>query len=102
VSDTWAISAQIIDATGSSVLTDGGYSGHVPVFTASALRSMERSGSVHLFAVASGASPSDPVREVATEPGCHEVKEWKLDGHGEDGEVNKVSGVTLYSCGTTA
>jgi len=102
VSDTWAISAQIIDATGSSVLTDGGYSGHVPVFTASALRSMELSGSVHLFAVASGASPSDPVREVATEPGCHEVKEWKLDGHGEDGEVNKVSGVTLYSCGTTA
>ena len=102
VSDTWAISAQIIDATGSSVLTDGGYSGHVPVFTASALRSMERSGSVHLFAVASGASPSDPVREVATEPGCHEVKEWKLDVHGEDGEVNKVSGVTLYSCGTTA
>ena len=102
VSDTWAISAQIIDATGSSVLTDGGYSGHVPVFTASALRSMELSGSVHLFAVASGASPSDPVREVATEPGCHEVKEWKLDVHGEDGEVNKVSGVTLYSCGTTA
>jgi len=102
VSDTWAISAQIIDATGSSVLTDGGYSGHVPVFTASALRAMEQSGRVHLFAVASGASPSDPVREVATGPGCHEVKEWKLDGHGEDGEVNKVSGVTLYACGTTA
>jgi len=101
VSDTWAISAQIIDATGASVLTDGGYSGHVPVFTASALRTMEQSGRVHLFAVSSGAGKNDPVREVATGPGCHEVQDWKLDGHGEGGEVNKVSAVALYACGNT-
>lgn len=98
VSDTWAISAQIIDATGASVLTDGGYSGHVPVFTASALRIMEQTGRVHLFAVSSGAGKDDPVREVATGPGCHEVQEWRLDGHGEGGEANKVSQVALYSC----
>ena len=38
------------------------------------------------------------MREVATGPGCHEVQEWRLDGHGEGGEVNKVSAVALYSC----
>lgn len=103
VSDSWSVSAQIIDATGASVLTDGGYSGRVPVFTASALQSMERSGRVHLFAVSSGASKTDPVREVATEPGCHEVKAWQLGDPGKAGDTahgsSKPGSVALYSCG---
>lgn len=98
VSDSWAISAQIIDATGQSVLTDGGYSGHVPVFTDAALHSLRRTGRVHLFVVASGAPESDPVRQVATQPGCREVRSWRLNEPGEGGDVNKISGFSLYSC----
>ncbi len=55
VTDSWAISAQIIDATGADVLTDGGYSGHVPVFTAARLKDLVHTGRVRLFAVADGA-----------------------------------------------
>lgn len=98
VTDSWAISAQIIDATGADVLTDGGYSGHVPVFTVPALEQMVHSGRARLLAVAKGAPESDPVRHVATEPGCRQVGEWSFSAAHEGGDVNKVSGVTLYDC----
>jgi len=98
VTDSWAMSSQVIDATGASVLTDGGYSGHVPVFTTDDLEQMVRSGHARLFVVASGAPESDPVRRVATGPGCHEVREWDFAQPKEGGEINKVTGATLYQC----
>lgn len=99
VADSWAISAQIIDATGDDVLTDGGYSGHVSVFTVKALEQMVHSGRARLLAVAQGAPESDPVRHVATEPGCRQVGAWSFSAAHEGGDVQKVSGVTLYACG---
>lgn len=96
--DSWALSAQVIDATGASVLTDGGYSGRVPVFTADDLQRSLRTGGAHLFVVADGAPEGDPVREVATGPGCREVRSWDFGDPGEGGEVNKVTGATLYTC----
>lgn len=99
VTDSWAISAQIIDATGADVLTDGGYSGHVPVFTAARLKDLVKTGRVRLFAVADGAPESDPVREVATSSGCRELRAWSFAAKNEGGDVNKTSGVTLYGCG---
>ncbi len=98
VTDSWAISAQVIDATGASVLTDGGYSGRVPVFSVDDLTALRESGGAHLFVVADGAPEGDPVREVATAPGCHELGSWDFGAHGEGGEVNKVTGATLYRC----
>ncbi|WP_150951539.1 glycosyltransferase family 39 protein [Microbacterium testaceum] len=98
VTDSWALSSQVIDATGASVLTDGGYSGHVPVFTTDDLEQMVRSGHARLFVVASGAPEGDPVRRVATGPGCHEVGEWDFSQAKEGGDVSKVSGATLYQC----
>jgi len=98
VTDSWALSSQVIDATGSSVLTDGGYSGHVPVFTTDDLEQMVQNGHVRVFVVASGAPEGDPVRRVATGPGCHEVKEWDFSQSKEGGEINKVTGATLYQC----
>lgn len=98
VTDSWALSSQVIDATGASVLTDGGYSGHVPVFTTEELDQMVRSGRARLFVVASGAPEGDPVRRVATGPGCHEVDDWNFSQAKEGGEVDKVTGATLYAC----
>lgn len=98
VTDSWAVSAQIIDATGDDVLTDGGYSGHVPVFTVHQLEQMIRSGRARLLAVADGAPESDPVRHVATERGCRTVGQWSFSAPHASGDVNKVSGVTLHSC----
>lgn len=98
VTDSWAISAQIIDATGADVLTDGGYSGHVPVFTAARLEDLVHTGRARLFAVADGAPESDPVREVATGSGCRQIGEWSFSAAHEGGDVNKVSGVALYAC----
>ena len=98
VTDSWALSSQVIDATGSSVLTDGGYSGHVPVFTTDDLEQMVQTGHARVFVVASGAPEGDPVRRVATGPGCHEVKEWDFSQSKEGGEINKVTGATLYQC----
>lgn len=99
VTDSWALSAQIIGATGADVLTDGGYSGHVPVFTVSQLEGMVRSGRARLLAVADGAPESDPVRHVATGDGCRELGAWDFGSHAEGGDVGKVSGATLYACG---
>ncbi|KEP74406.1 4-amino-4-deoxy-L-arabinose transferase, partial [Microbacterium sp. SUBG005] len=101
VTDSWAVSAQIIDATGDDVLTDGGYSGHVPVFTVHQLEQMIRSGRARLLAVADGAPESDPVRHVATEPGCRKAGEWSFSAPHEGGDVSKVSGVTLYACASS-
>ncbi|WP_144828068.1 glycosyltransferase family 39 protein [Microbacterium sp. BH-3-3-3] len=101
VTDSWAISAQIIDATGASVLTDGGYSGHVPVFTADQLAAMVTAGRVHLFAVAYGAPEGDPVREVATGPDCRTLTTVTFAPAKEAGDgrpASKATGVTLYEC----
>ena len=102
VTDSWALSAQVIDATGASVLTDGGYSGHVPVFTTEELEQMVRTGRTTLFVVASGAPEGDPVRRVATGPGCRELRTWDFGTAKEGGEINKVTGATLFDCAASA
>ncbi len=98
ITDSWAISAQIIDATGAEVLTDGGYSSHVNVFSVADLQRMVETGRVHLLAVASGAAVDDPVRQVATGPGCRSLGSWTFTDAGEGGDVGKVGGVGLYEC----
>lgn len=70
ITDSWAISAQVIDATGDSVLTDGGYSGTVPVFTESQLERMIATGADHLFVVKQNAPAADPVEQVVEHSSC--------------------------------
>jgi len=70
VTDSWALAAQVINATGDSVLTDGGYSGTVPVFTKVQLEQMISSGSDHLFAVKQDAPATDPVAETVQNAHC--------------------------------
>jgi hypothetical protein len=70
VTDSWALAAQVINATGDSVLTDGGYSGTVPVFTKAQLEQMISSGSDHLFAVKQDAPATDPVAMTVQNAHC--------------------------------
>ncbi|MBF4633614.1 glycosyltransferase family 39 protein [Agreia pratensis] len=70
VTDSWALAAQVIDATGDSVLTDGGYSGTVPVFTKERLEDMITSGTEHLFVVKEEAPATDPVEETVRNSSC--------------------------------
>jgi len=98
VTDSWAISSQIIAATGDRVLTDGGYSGSVPVFTESALATMVRTGGPRLFVVQTGAPPSDPVRQLVTADHCAQQQWWTDQTRPEPGN-GKASGFALYACG---
>jgi len=98
VSDSWALSAPVIVATGDSVLTDGGYSGSAPVFTESALRSLVSSGRAHLFVVASNSKKGDPVRGLVRDDHCRSEDTWDLTAPKEGGEAFGVTSFTLYSC----
>ncbi len=61
LSDSWRVSAAVIDATGREVLTDGGFSGQVPVFTTARIESMVHSGQERLFVVTANAPrPTGP------------------------------------------
>ncbi len=48
MTDSWRISADVIGDTGREVLTDGGFSGHVPVFTVAQINRLVRSGAERL------------------------------------------------------
>lgn len=89
LTDSWAISAAVIDATGDDVLTDGGYSGEVPVFTASDLASMIASDRNRLFVVQDGAAADDPVRQVVEQPGCTSLGSWGGPGQASASGTDK-------------
>ncbi|RUQ00350.1 4-amino-4-deoxy-L-arabinose transferase, partial [Curtobacterium sp. HSID17257] len=76
LTDSWRIAADVIGATGDEVLTDGGFSGRVPVFTAAQVESIVRSGRTHLLVVASGTAATDPVRRAGADLGCRVVQRW--------------------------
>jgi 4-amino-4-deoxy-L-arabinose transferase-like glycosyltransferase len=76
VTDSWAVASQIIDATGDSVLTDGGYSGSVQVFTESDLKKMISTDQEHLFAVRGDPPVSDPVRQLVADDSCTSLGSW--------------------------
>lgn len=83
LSDSWRISADVIGTSGREVLTDGGFSGHVPVFTAQQVEQLVHSGRDRLLVVAASASATDPVRSAAEALGCEVVHRWgsALPGH---------------------
>ncbi|WP_022878202.1 glycosyltransferase family 39 protein [Microbacterium sp. B19] len=97
VSDSWAVSGQVIAATGQSVLTDGGYSGDAVVFRERDLRDMIAQGH-HLFVVTSPPRSPDPVRALVKDDHCRSEGTWDLTAPKEGGEMDGVTGVTLYSC----
>lgn len=76
LTDSWRIAADVIGDTGDEVLTDGGFSGRVPVFTAAQVESIVRSGRTHLLVVASGTAATDPVRRAGADFGCRVVQRW--------------------------
>ncbi|WP_420123406.1 ArnT family glycosyltransferase [Nakamurella sp.] len=99
VSDWWAISASIIDATGDSVLTDGGYSGQVPVFTTADLDAMVASGRNRLFVVKDGAPAGDPVQQTVHHDGCIALQSWTASADAKHTDLD--TGFTLYRCSPT-
>ncbi|PCN48659.1 4-amino-4-deoxy-L-arabinose transferase [Curtobacterium sp. 'Ferrero'] len=76
LSDSWRISADVIGDTGREVLTDGGFSGHVPVFTEQQVERLVRSGRVRLLVVTASPAGSDPVLQAADALGCRVVRSW--------------------------
>lgn len=76
LTDSWRITADVIGDTGDEVLTDGGFSGRVPVFTAAQVESIVRSGRTHLLVIASGTAATDPVRRAGADLGCRVVQRW--------------------------
>lgn len=96
VTDWWALSASIIDATGDGVLTDGGYSGQVPVFTTADLDAMIESGRSRLFVVKDGAPASDPVRQTVERHGCTPLQSWPAVADAAHADLD--AGFTLYRC----
>jgi hypothetical protein len=72
LTDSWRIASDVIVATGRPVLTDGGFSGSVPVFTTAQVRARIADG-LHVVVVGAGARVDDPVvRALADDHGrCH-------------------------------
>jgi 4-amino-4-deoxy-L-arabinose transferase-like glycosyltransferase len=72
LTDSWRIASDVIVATGRPVLTDGGFSGSVPVFTTAQVRARIADG-LHVVVVGAGARADDPVvRALADDHGrCH-------------------------------
>lgn len=99
LTDSWAISAAVIDATGDSVLTDGGYSGQVPVFTEADLVSMIASGRNRLFVVQDRAPADDPVRRTVEQRACTSLGTWGESGEqsGSGGGGTRVAAADLGS-----
>lgn len=76
LTDSWQIASDVIGATGDEVLTDGGFSGEVPVFTAAQIESMVHADRERLFVVSADARESDPVRRATAVLGCHVLHRW--------------------------
>lgn len=80
LTDTWRISSPVIDATGLPVLTDGGFSGTVPVFTPRQIRD-RIAGGLRLLVVQAGAPSTDPVLRAALAGGCRAVADSDPGAH---------------------
>lgn len=76
LTDSWQLASDVIGATGDEVLTDGGFSGEVPVFSTAQLESMVRSGRERLFVVSADARASDPVRRATAALDCRVLHRW--------------------------
>lgn len=101
LTDSWSIAAPVIDATGTEVLTDGGYSGQAVVFTAAEVRARIASG-VHLIVVKDHAPKTDPVAVAVHAASCHALRSWPSTAGGGQGKTStskeSVLGFTLYAC----
>ncbi|MDM7886470.1 glycosyltransferase family 39 protein [Curtobacterium sp. RHCKG23] len=99
LTDSWRLAADVIGATGDEVLTDGGFSGQVPVFTTAQVESLVRSGRTRLLVVAAGTPPTDPVRQAATDLGCRVVQRWgSALGQSQPWQSRGGSASTLERC----
>ncbi|MFJ6170407.1 glycosyltransferase family 39 protein [Curtobacterium sp. NPDC092190] len=76
LTDSWQVASDVIGATGDEVLTDGGFSGQVPVFTTAQIESAVHSGRERLFVVSADARASDPVRRATDALGCRVLHRW--------------------------
>ncbi|KQR95928.1 hypothetical protein ASF93_13490, partial [Microbacterium sp. Leaf347] len=94
LTDSWAISADIINGTGEDVLTDGGYSGAVPVFTEAELGKMVRDRELQWVVLRPG-ERKDPVGALTTTGLCHEIRAW---GSVTTSAPAQVTSFTLWQC----
>ncbi|WP_058727207.1 ArnT family glycosyltransferase [Curtobacterium luteum] len=79
LTDAWRLSSLVVSATGLPVLTDGGFSGAVPVFTTRQIRERIDHGLRVLVSI-SGARADDPVLRAALAGGCRTVPDAR-PGH---------------------
>lgn len=100
LTDTWRVSADVIETTGDEVLTDGGFSGQVPVFTSAQVESLVHSGRVHLLVVAASSRVHDAVRQGAAALDCTVVHRWgsTAGGFGGRGGFASPASFTLERC----
>lgn len=100
LTDSWRVSADVIETTGDEVLTDGGFSGQVPVFTTAQIESMVHSGRVHLLVVAASSRVHDPVRQAGDDLGCTVVHRWgsATSGFGGRGGFGSSTSFALERC----
>ncbi|MCJ1712862.1 glycosyltransferase family 39 protein [Curtobacterium sp. VKM Ac-2922] len=98
--DSWRISADVIETTGDQVLTDGGFSGQVPVFTTAQIESMVHSGDTRLLVVSSSSRAQDPVRQAGAALGCTVVHRWgsATSGFGGRGGFGGTGSFALERC----
>ncbi|WIB60960.1 glycosyltransferase family 39 protein [Curtobacterium sp. MCLR17_007] len=100
LTDSWRVSADVIETTGDEVLTDGGFSGQAPVFTTAQIESMVHSGRVHLLVVAASSRVHDPVRQAGADLGCTVVHRWgsATSGFGGRGGFGSPTSFALERC----
>lgn len=72
LTDTWRLSSRVVSATGLPVLTDGGFSGTVPVFTTHQVRERIDHG-LRVVVVREGTRLDDPVLRAVLTGGCRTV-----------------------------
>lgn len=98
LTDSWAISAPIITATGASVLTDGGYSGQARVFTEQDVAGMIAAGRTPLLVLKNSAPPTESVRKAVVADGCIQLQEWGPAATESGEHASAVTGFSLWRC----
>ncbi|WP_219812990.1 glycosyltransferase family 39 protein [Rathayibacter sp. AY1C2] len=99
LTDSWAISAPIITATGASVLTDGGYSGQARVFTEQDVTRMIAAGRTPLLVLKNSAPPTESVRKAVVADGCTQLQEWGPAATESGEHASAATGFSLWRCG---
>lgn len=99
LTDTWRISAPVIAATGLPVLTDGGFSGSVPVFTTQQIRRRIADG-LRVLVVEAHAPRTDPVLRAALAGGCRDRTGFVRHAH-LPVRLRQANGITwtVWHCG---